>query len=263
MTKFGVISVSYVGEINDWRGGLAWPELMDKYRQEWTPARLDARLARIKSLGFDYVELYKGDVAFETWGDDSSERIMDLFAKNDLKLAGYCVGGVNSSEDFEHYFAFADALGTELLTGTVGREPELVGRLAEACRRWGKQYAIEPHGKTTTLCDPVEILAAVERHPDELGACPDTGWFASQGFDAVAGVDLLKNVTLHTHLKDWRRDTGRAATPGDGDLDMARVICILRDSGYGGVWSIEWEAPYDPSEDLRRAREFVAEILAE
>jgi sugar phosphate isomerase/epimerase len=263
MPKFGVITVSYVGEINDWQGGLSWPELMEKYRQEWTLDDLDRRLARIKSLGFDYIELYKGDVGFETWGDDSADRIIEVMDNHDLALASYCVGGIGNDEDFEHYFAFAEKLGTDLLTGTLGRDPGLVDRLAETCQRWGKRYAIEPHGKATTLSDPAEIKAAIDRYPDQLGACPDTGWFAKEGFDPVAGVELLKNDTLHTHLKGWKHDAERACAPGDGDLDMARIIRILSDNGYDEVWSIEWEAPYDPSEDLARSREFVARVLAE
>ncbi len=263
MLKFGVISVSYVGEINNWQGGLTWPQLMDKYLHEWTPERLDKRLGRIKSLGFEFVELYKGDAGFETWGEDSPSKIMQLFARHGLKLASYCPGGVTSNEDFEHHFAFADKLGATMLSGTVGREPELVDRLADACKRWNKKYAIEPHGKTTTLCDPLEILAAINRYPQQLGACPDHGWFSGQGFDAVRAQEILRDVTLHTHLKDHNTQTKRACAPGDGDIGMDKIIRILRDAGYDGVWSIEWEAPYDPSNDLARAKEFVSRILAE
>jgi len=192
------------------------------------------------------------------------DEILALFDKLDLDLISFCPGGLRGTvEEIEPYFQFGDALGVDMLSGTMGREPELVDITAELCNKYGKKYAIEPHGKTSTLCDPNEILAAIERYPDVLGACPDSGWFEKEGFNAVQAFEILKNVTLHTHLKGFKSTTGRACTPGDGDINMDTIVRTLRDTGYDGVWSIEWEAPYDPSDDLARSLKYVKGILAE
>jgi sugar phosphate isomerase/epimerase len=263
MNKYGVISVSYVREITAWQGGYTWPEMMEMYRKDWSLERLNNRLAKIKSLGIDYIELYKGDAGFEEWGDEAPQQIKDLHVQNGLVLWAYCVGGLNRGADFERHFQFADKLGVSLVTGTLGREPELVDKLADYCHTYHKQYAIEPHGKDTTLADPREILAAIERHPDVLGACPDMGWFAREGYNPEEAVDMLKECSMHTHFKDFSYEAKKSCAPGDGDVDMRRVVGSLLSAGYDGVWSIEWEAPYDPSEDLRRARNYIASLLGD
>jgi sugar phosphate isomerase/epimerase len=178
-----------------------------------------------------------------------------------LQLASYCVGGLSIEHELDTPLEFANALGAPMLSGWLGREPELVGKLATYLRRYDQRYAIENHGSTYSLATAEEILAAC-RQSDRIGACPDTGIFARATGEAVPAVELLAEQTIHTHLKGYSKEKGVDCAPGDDDIGLDRVVRILRDTGYSGVYSIEFEARHDPDPELARARKWMLDTLA-
>ena len=51
----------------------------------------------------------------------------------------------------------------------------------------GVRLAIENHPERT----PGEVLAKIERGDGTLGATVDTGWWATQGYDAARAIEEL------------------------------------------------------------------------
>jgi sugar phosphate isomerase/epimerase len=137
-------------------------------------------------------------------------------------------------------------------------------KVAEACRRvadhasrYGITTSVENHGYHVQHSDRVRrLIQAVDR--PNYKTTIDVGNFMCVDENAVAAVK--KNVSLASmiHLKDfyfrpghedpgegWFRTAGgnylRGAIVGQGDLDMRRILKAVKDGGYDGYLSIEFE----------------------
>jgi sugar phosphate isomerase/epimerase len=73
----------------------------------------------------------------------------------------------------------------------------------------------------------------------EVNAC----WGERGLVQTVArGTDLLRLVQVSDYVIGTLRTPDRAV-PGDGDIPLARIIALLVDAGYGGVFDIELVGP--------------------
>lgn len=65
-------------------------------------------------------------------------------------------------------------------------------------------------------------------------------------------VRLLGDRLAHVHLKDGRHSGDRDRTQyihtalGEGEMPVGETLALLRDAGYDGYVSLEWEKPWRP-----------------
>ncbi|MFH1086265.1 MAG: TIM barrel protein, partial [Chloroflexota bacterium] len=95
-----------------------------------------------------------------------------------------------------------------------------------------------------------------------LGACPDTGVWARHDIDPTAGLAPLAVRMIHMHLKGYHRGDDRDCAPGADDIGLDGFLRAARDAGYGGVYSLEYEADHNSDAELTRARRWVIETLS-
>lgn len=137
-------------------------------------------------------------------------------------------------------------------------------RLVQACQQiadyaapYGITTSIENHGFYIQASDRVQrIINEVNR--DNFRTTMDVGNFMCVDENAVAGVKNNLPYASMIHLKDfyyrpgtnypgegWLQTTAgnylRGAIVGQGDLDMGRIVNIIKASGYDGYLSIEFE----------------------
>ena len=263
--RTGLLSATYVHGINQYQEA-EWPELMDLHRARFGPAQLDAMLERIARLGFTHVELWVGHTgnccSDELWNGATPDTIRSCAEKHDLELASFCPGGIGEEKDITPMCKFAKALGVPMMTGWLGRDPELPGILAGYLDRYELSYGIEPHPPEYSLLTADEIMAACESSA-RLGACPDTGNWEQHGVCAVEAMEKVLPRVIHTHLKGYCRATGQSCPPGQDDIGTDRIVAMLRDSGYDGVYSMEYEADHDPDPELAQSLAWLESILEE
>jgi sugar phosphate isomerase/epimerase len=72
------------------------------------------------------------------------------------------------------------------------------------------------------------------------------------GQTVARGVDLLRLVQVSDYVIGTLRTPDRAV-PGDGDIPLARIIGLLVESGYDGVFDIELVGPRIEEEGYERA----------
>jgi sugar phosphate isomerase/epimerase len=252
MVRVGVITASYMWEGSHY-ANVPWNDLMEAFEKKWTPPRLDDLLGRIAAIKLPYIELWRVHVQNEKW---DAAMVRDLMDKHGLTTASFCVGGVRSVEGLEHSYQYAKALGAPLLSGTVSATDteKLLDKLEEYGDKYDLNYAIEPHGKANSVCDPAQYVEILAKRSGRIGVCPDPGWWQGQGFDPVAAVELLKERVYHTHLRCTLQASGERVASAEP------VVRILKKSGYKGVYSIEHEPQYDPAADLAEAREFILRV---
>lgn len=124
----------------------------------------------------------------------------------------------------------------------------------------GLTLALENHGRFAGRSDQVRDIIEQIASP-ALRANLDTGNFLLVGQDPVAAARELAQYIVLVHLKDMRvadaDETGHrfeipdgtvltGSAVGDGLVDLPAVLDLLRDAGYAGWLSLEYEGSEEP-----------------
>lgn len=149
-------------------------------------------------------------------------------------------------------------------------------RIAEHAAATGLRTVLHPHVGTH-----VETRAEVERfvHDSDLLLCVDTGHLLIGGTDPVDLVRRHPHRVGHVHLKDVRADVadrvrqgaltytqaiaeGIYVPLGEGDVDLATLLKLLRDNDYDGWYVLEQDTalPEDTGADTQ-PREHVRQSI--
>lgn len=103
--------------------------------------------------------------------------------------------------------------------------------------------------------------------PMELGVNFDPSHFLAIGEDPVKAVHRLAPLIRHVHIKDAKGRFPEFTFPplGEGEIDFPTLIAALRDIGYSGALTIEYEANYfgwnlDPMTVLTSSRAFLRDL---
>ncbi len=172
----------------------------------------------------------------------------------------------------------AAQLGVKLMRHDAGSRPIAdtsilqfeadLGRMAEACRRiadYAAQYGIttsvENHGYLVQASDRVQRLVHMVDRPNYRTTI-DIGNFMCVDEDSVSAVKKNLPIASMVHFKDFylrksNRNPGqgwfptasgnylRGAIVGQGDIDIWEVVRQVKQSGYDGYISIEFEGMED------------------
>jgi sugar phosphate isomerase/epimerase len=143
-----------------------------------------------------------------------------------------------------------------------------VGESAAYADERGVRYAFEAivnHLVSRTA----ELQALMRDAGDGLWVNFDPSHYQVMGDDPVAAARALAPRTVHAHLKDAQGVPEDFTFPplGEGKIDFAGVVLALRDGGYDGYLSAEYEAQvygYDLSTEqiLSSTHAFAARMAA-
>lgn len=123
--------------------------------------------------------------------------------------------------------------------------------VAPLARELGIKIAVENHGGVDLLARELRWLIE-EVGPDAVGACLDTGNPAYAGEDPVVSAEVLAPYVVTSHVRDtrvWATPTGAMTqwVPlGQGDVDLARIVGILREKAPNPAIDLEIITGSDP-----------------
>ena len=137
-------------------------------------------------------------------------------------------------------------------------------RVAE---RYGVAIGIEPHQSISKTTEGLLRIASLVDHP-LLRVNYDTGNAFLAGEDPYTGLRAVLDRVVHVHAKDIsiqhaEEEKGKVTgTPvgcacGDGVIDWARVVAILREVEFDGVLSVECGTP----EQAQRSLDHLNQVL--
>ncbi len=132
----------------------------------------------------------------------------------------------------------------------------------------GILIGIEPHQSISRTTDGLLKIATLVDSPC-LRVNYDTGNAYLGGADPYEGLKAVTKLLVHVHAKDisiQHSDTERGqvtGTPvgcacGDGVIDWAKVVRILKAAGFEGVLSVECGTPEQAARSLRHLRGVLA-----
>ena len=126
---------------------------------------------------------------------------------------------------------------------------------------------------------PEWVIDACERLGDQVRTVYDVGNFVMAGYDPIAALDKVFPYTHHVHVKDWvtlaeelpgaswkgTRDGPwfKAVDLGEGVVPLPAAVKRLRELGYDGTVSPEYEGPEEPYGVMDRAIAYTHAALAE
>lgn len=240
--------------------------------------------------GVKYVELLDCFLVV----DHDLEEINKLIKKLDMEVSAYSIGNDFVHADKEKRKEQVDymkesidtalKLGTGLLRVFSGDQKE--GMSFENAEAWivecfrevapvaeekGITMVLENHGLLAGKSSQVKGI--IDRVGSKaLKSNADVGNFILVNEDSLDAVRNLKDKIGFIHLKDFKKvnENGYAALDGSiyqgivlgkGDVPIAAIINFLKENGYQGYLSIEYEGPGDPAVGTSECIEYTKQAI--
>ena len=215
---------------------------------------VDQALDHAKALGLTQVEFYPG--MFPITDDSAAIAAMkQKLADRGLTISAHGVNRFTKDAAANRkLFAFAKAAGVKTITADP--DPDSFTSLDELVKEFDIRVAIHNHGPKHRYNKALDVLGAIEKHDQRIGACADLGHFIRSGERPTEVIRLLKGRLYGIHLKDFAemQDRTKGVILGKGHLDVPAVMEALVAVGFpaDGALSIEYEEnPKDPMADLK------------
>jgi L-ribulose-5-phosphate 3-epimerase len=223
--------------------------------------RFGTMLDEIRALGFDALDLWAAHLHADWATDEHLMIAKDLLSSKNLRVISLAAGA-KDVESLKGFCNIATTLGAGVL---AGGSPMLATARDEAIailKDYNVKLGIENHPEKT----PADLLRQIgDGGEGTIGAAPDTGWWATQGYSAPEALRELLSVTWTVHLKDVRSvGTHETCRLGNGVVDIPGCVQMIKDYGYTGPIGIEHEPEsFDPREDVRESKARLVEWLAQ
>ena len=262
MPQVSLVTASFVtrevgfGSISDWMVGDTATQ--EHFRDPETFAdRFDLLMSEIQELGYTTIDLWGAHLHHEWATPAHLEAARSSLASREMEvnsLAAWCL----TLRDLEGFCTVANELGAGII---AGGSPTLTEQRSDAesiLTSHNVKFAVENHPEKT----PDEVLAVIG-DSDVIGSCPDSGWWAIQGFDPAEAIRRAEGTILTVHLKDVDGDRNKGSRPGDGIANISGCLGALADIEYDGAVGVEHEPDgWDPTDDLRFAHQMLSDWVA-
>jgi len=179
----------------------------------------------------------------------------------------YAVGPLYTKDNDKTraFFEYAKRLGVKICVG-VPYEPtdakdswnkrkgsrKLLEYIDSLVKEFDIKYAIHNHGPASPNMYPDVAYGwnLVKDLDPRIGFCMDVGWEYGCGKDPVETIREHADRIFDLHFKNFEKGkpNGRAIPLPRGKIDYVRVIKALRDAGYTGVCSLEYEKDFEHNE---------------
>ncbi len=215
-------------------------------------------ISKAKETGVKYIEIYPGQkigggmegTTHFTMNDEAKAFIKDTLEKAGLTWVAYGVTGAKDEAEWEKLFAFAD----EMNILVVNTEPpmDMMPVVDKMAKKYNVKVGLHNHAKPTRYWTPDSVLQAAEGCGELVGACADNGHWTRSGLEPVACIEQLKGRIMSMHLKDMHEKGNMDAHTvpyGTGANDMKAILTKLKETGFKGVLTIEYEHNWDDNVD--------------
>jgi len=188
--------------------------------------------------------------------------IKDQLAKYKIRAVNYGVVGGKDAAEWRKIFEFAKKLDLYgITTEDVGHIDDIEKLVKEFDIRVGyHEHGKRPNDPNYKVWDPKFVMSLVKDRDSRIGACADTGHWATSGLKPLDCLRILRGRIISCHLKD-RPVIGEQKPDvvyGTGVSDVKGMLDELKQQGFNGNISIEYEANWDNSvPDVKQCIDFV------
>lgn len=164
-------------------------------------------------------------------------------ADRGLSLSSIFASFTGKLDQAKRLFDFCKEMGT----GTIVAEPPaaMLDLIEKLCDQYGINAAFHNHARgQSPYWKPEQVLAACRNRSPRMGGCCDAGQWARSGLDPLESLRKMKGRILSFHLKDIAKKnepSSRNTVFGEGEGDFADVLKELKQLGYRGLTTIDFE----------------------
>jgi sugar phosphate isomerase/epimerase len=183
--------------------------------------------------------------------EEAIQKVKDQLAKHKIVAVNYGVVTAHGADEWRQVFEFAKKLGLYGITTESVGDLDLLEKLV---KEHDLTVAIHEHARRADnpdykVWDPKYVLSVVKDRDHRIGACADTGHWATSGIKPLDALKILKGRIISVHLKD-RPVIGKQepdAIFGTGVSDIKGMLDELKHQGFAGNISIEYENNWEHS----------------
>lgn len=224
--------------------------------------RFEQLILDVKALGFDALDVWTPGQLSWRWAPGEhiaiARRLLEQHPMTVTSIGGEFGA---TTEEFVAACKLAVGVNTKLLSGTTTLLFSDRAFVIATLKKYDLRLAFENHPEKT----PQEMLDKIgDGGEGWIGTAVDTGWYATQGYDAVKAIEALSGHIFHVHLKDVRAPGGHINCGyRQGCVPLEASVRALKKIGYNGDYSVENHAfDHDPTEELSNALPMVRRWLA-
>ena len=196
-----------------------------------------------------------GDDANAKWDHNASEEVIQKvkakLAEQKIVAVNYGVVQAKDPGEWRKIFEFAKKMGLYGITTEAVQDLDTIEKLV---KEFDIRVCIHEHWHRANdanykVWDPKYVLSVVKDRDHRIGACADTGHWATSGIKPLDAIKLLKGRIMSVHLKD-RPVIGEQKPDvvyGTGVSDIKGILDELKKQGFSGNISIEYENNWDHS----------------
>jgi sugar phosphate isomerase/epimerase len=183
--------------------------------------------------------------------DETIAAIKAHLTKHGIRAVNYGVVGGKDEAEWRKIFEFAKKLDLYAITTEDVAHIDIIEKLVKEfdIRVGYHEHGRRPKDENYKLWDPNYVLSLVKDRDPRIGACADTGHWATSGLKPLDCLRILKGRIISAHLKD--RPVIGALKPdvvyGTGVSDVKAMLDELKKQKFAGNISIEYEANWDHS----------------
>ncbi|MBQ6805644.1 MAG: sugar phosphate isomerase/epimerase [Clostridia bacterium] len=254
-----------------------------------------------KEMGYEAIEFI--DLSLDVQKADSLEALAKEIRAHceaiGLDIAAYTVGAdflnkENEVERIKGQVDIAALLGAPVMRhdacwglpegvcwrAAIEKMAPLIREVAEYAKEKGVKTCTENHGYILQDAERVETLIQTVNH-ENYGWLIDMGNFLCADDNPLRAVTIAAPYAFHVHVKDFLVKPFDADHPGDGwflsrngsylrgtvaghgVVPIKKCLSILKNAGYDGVVSYEFEGMEDNLPALRAAIKFIKSVKPE
>jgi sugar phosphate isomerase/epimerase len=228
-------------------------------------------IEKTAATGSKVIEFYPG----QRIGDDKNvkfnhdsppdviAKVKAALKKHGVKAVNYGVVGIPADEaKARAIFEFAKKMG---MYGITTESVDALDTIEKLVKEFDLCVSIHNHPKRENkpdykVWDPHYVLSMVKDRDPRIGACSDTGHWATSGLKPLDCIKLLGKRNISLHLKERpATGPGQHDVPfGTGALDIKGILQELQAQGFKGNISIEYEHNWENSvPDITKCIDFV------
>jgi sugar phosphate isomerase/epimerase len=217
-------------------------------------------IEKTRQAGGKIIEFYPGQkLSTEEpnvkWDHNASadviEKVKARLAQEKIHAVNYGVVSAKDEKEWRAIFEFAKKLGLYGITTEAVQDLDIIEPLV---KEYDIRVGIHEHGRRPNdpsykVWDPKYVLSVIKKRDRRIGACADTGHWATSGIKPLEAIRILKGRIVSCHLKDrpiigeQRPDT----IYGTGVSDIKAILDELKRQRFVGNISIEYENNWDHS----------------
>jgi sugar phosphate isomerase/epimerase len=230
---------------------------------------LEPALKRMKDLDLHYVELFQKHAPINSTPAQIAALLKLCKEYEVTPLAWGVQRFTKDADNNRKTFEFGKALGIKMFSADP--DPDSFDSLDKLCEEYKIAIGIHPHGpqgpRLHRWYSAAVILKAVKDHNPLIGSCLDTGHLIraaqlGKKLDPTEEIHIMDKRNFGIHLKDHDNERREDVIFGKGSLNVPGVLKALREVGFTGMLSIEYEAnPKDPVQDVRACVQVVKESV--